>query len=156
VHVAIPSPPGKRIGIARASGRDLAVGYVWLELPVQPPPVVIARRSVTSSHVSGIDHRVLDERFVFDPPGRAVGWTGAAGDSHERAYDAKLRELFGPATDILVDAPPVFFRLGIVDHRLFALTEVDAPAIEATADLLLRLRAAIPDGALRRYRPAPR
>ena len=82
------------------------MAYVWLELPVQPPPVVIARRSVISRHVGEIDHQ--------------------------------------------------FSRLGIVDHRLFALTAVGAPAIEAAADLLLRLRAALPDGVRRRYRPSPR
>jgi len=97
---------------------------------------------------------VLDERFAFDPPGRSGGWTNKGDNDRELAYDERLRELFGPATDVLVDAPDTFWRLGVVDHRLFALTARDAAAIEAAADLLLQVRAAIPDNVLRRYRPA--
>ena len=88
------------------------------------------------SRTSADRSRRLDERFAFDPPGRVGGWTDKA-TTRERAYDERLRELFGPATDVLVDAPNVFSRLGIVDHRLYALTAVDAAAIEAAADLLL-------------------
>lgn len=152
--MAIPSPPGSRLGFRQQPGPELIAGYVWLELPVKPPPVVIARRSLISRHVSGIDHGVLDERFAFEPPGRSGGWTDKGDSARERAYEARLRELFGPAADILVDAPAVFSRLGIVDHRLFALTAVDAASIEAAADLLLSLRAALPEDVLRRYRPA--
>jgi hypothetical protein len=154
VHVAIPSPPTTRLGSRQKRGPELTAGYVWLELPVTPPPVVITRRTVLSPHVSGIDHGVLDERFAFDPPGRSGGWTDTGDSDRERAYDERLRELFGPATDVLVDAPDTFWRLGIVDHRLYALTARDAAAIEAAADLLLGLRAAMPEESLRRYRPA--
>ena len=152
VRVAIPAPPGRRIGFPRPAGPDLAVGYVWVELPAKLPAVVIARRSMIGRRISGIDHRALDERFVFDPPGRAGRLTGGKESPRERPYDAHLRELFGPATDILMTAPAAVSRLGIVDHRLFALTSVDATAIEGAADLLLRLRAAMPDDVLRRYR----
>jgi hypothetical protein len=156
VHVAIPSPPATRLGSRQKRVPELVAGYVWLELPVTPPPVVITRRTVLSPHVSGIDHGVLDERFAFDPPGRSGGWTNTGDSNGERAYDERLRELFGPATDVLVEAPDMFWRLGIVDHRLYALTARDAAAIEAAADLLLRLRAAMPEEVLRRFRPAPR
>lgn len=154
VHVAIPSPPASRLGSRKQSGAELVAGYVWLELPVTPPPVVITRRTVLSPHVSRIDHGVLDEQFAFDPPGRSGGWTNTGDSDRELAYDERLRELFGPATGVLVEAPDTFWRLGIVDHRLYALTALDAAAIEAAADLLLRVRAAIPDDVLRRYRPA--
>lgn len=152
--MAIPSPQASQIGSRQKRSVDLVASYVWLELPVTPPPVVITRRTVLSPHVSRIDHGVLDERFAFDPPGRFEGWTTKGDSDRERAYDERLRELFGPATDILVNAPHVFLRLGIVDHRVFALTPKDAAAIEAAADLLLQVRAAIPDTVLRRYRPA--
>ena len=153
VHVAIPSPPAIRLGSRRRRGPELVASYLWLELPVAPPPVVITRRTVLSPHVSRIDHGMLDERFAFDPPGRSGGWTNKGDDDRERAYDERLRELFGPATDVLVDAPDMFWRLGIVDHRLYALTARDAAAIEAAADLLLQVRSAFPDNVLGRYRP---
>lgn len=161
VRVGIPSPQSYRrplisraLKIERAEP-DLTFAYLWLTLPVVLPPVAIARRSILSSPIGRIDHGTLDERFTFHPPGRRGKLTSSGDSPRERAYDAHLRELFGPATGVLVGAPDVFTRLGIVGHRLFAVTAVDdADRIEAAADLLLDLRAALPEDVQRRYRPA--
>lgn len=116
--------------------------YLWVELSASPPSVVIARRGALSPHSSGIDHRALDERFTFDPPGRVttVGAVRAGHSTNEVAYDQYLRELLGPATGVLLEAPEVFWRLGIVDDKLFAVCDVNATKLEQAADLLLSIR----------------
>jgi len=157
VRVGIPSPQTyPRPLVSRAlriekSQPELTYAYLWLALPAVLPSVSIARRSILSSPMGRIDHGMLDERFTFHPPGRRGKLTSRGDNPRERAYDAHLRELFGPATDVLLDAPNVFTGLGIVGHRLYAVTEVDADRIEAAADLLLELRAALPERVLRRY-----
>jgi hypothetical protein len=131
--------------------------FLWVGLSASPPSVVIARRAALSPHSSGIDHRALDERFTFDPPGRVttVGAVRAGHSAQEGAYDQYLRELLGPATGVLLEAPEVFWRLGIVDDKLFAVCEVHATKLEQAADLLLSMRDHLSTAVLGRYRRPP-